>query len=64
MRAIPDLQQPVVTSLSPVDIFRCLRLKLWHVETQKMVSLRELRQLQKAKRSLDAAATPEEGLTA
>jgi omega-6 fatty acid desaturase (delta-12 desaturase) len=37
---IPELQDPKVTSLNPVEIFRCLRLKVWDVETQQMVGLR------------------------
>lgn len=40
MRAIPELQQPKTTSLNPAEIFRCLRLKLWDVEAQRMVGLR------------------------
>ncbi len=34
---IPELQAPKVTSLHPADIARCLRLKVWCVETQRMV---------------------------
>lgn len=36
---IPELQSPRVTSLSPVDIFRCLRLKVWDVEAQRLIPL-------------------------
>ena len=36
MRGIPELQSPKCTSLSPVDVYRCFRLKVWDVETQKM----------------------------
>lgn len=42
MRAIPELQQPKTTSLSPAEIFRCLRLKLWDAEAQRMVGLKGL----------------------
>lgn len=42
MRAIPELQQPKVTSLSPAEIVRCLRLKVWDAEAQRMVGLRGL----------------------
>jgi len=42
MRAIPELQQPKVTSLCPAEILRCLRLKVWDVEAQRMVGLRGL----------------------
>jgi acyl-lipid omega-6 desaturase (Delta-12 desaturase) len=37
VRAIPELRDPKTTSLSPVDIMRCLRLKVWDVENQRMV---------------------------
>jgi omega-6 fatty acid desaturase (delta-12 desaturase) len=36
-REIPELRNPKTTSLSPADIFRCLRLKVWDVEKQRMV---------------------------
>lgn len=42
MRALPELQSPKKTSLRPADIFRCLKLKVWCVETQKMVSVEGL----------------------
>ncbi len=43
LEAIPELKSPKTTSLHPMDVFRCLRLKVWDVETQKMVGLRYLR---------------------
>jgi omega-6 fatty acid desaturase (delta-12 desaturase) len=42
-RAIPELQKTKVTSLHPADIFRCLRLKVWDVETQRMIGVRNLK---------------------
>ena len=36
---IPELSMPKTTSLHPVDIIRCLRLKVWDVEAQQMVGL-------------------------
>ena len=39
---IPELQKPKTTSLHPLEIFRCLRLKVWDVESQRMVGLRNL----------------------
>ncbi len=42
IRSIPELQAPKTTSLSPVDIYRCLSLKVWCVETQQMVGVRGL----------------------
>jgi omega-6 fatty acid desaturase (delta-12 desaturase) len=41
-RKIRELQSPKMTSLSPRDIFRCLRLKVWDVETQQMIGFREI----------------------
>lgn len=37
MRAIPELQHPVVTSLRPRAIAACLRLKLWDESRREMV---------------------------
>jgi acyl-lipid omega-6 desaturase (Delta-12 desaturase) len=42
MRKIPELQRSKTTSLNPMDIFRCLRLKVWDVQAQRMISLREV----------------------
>jgi omega-6 fatty acid desaturase (delta-12 desaturase) len=41
--AIPELQTPRTTSLHPLEIIRCLRLKVWDVEAQRMVGLRHIR---------------------
>ncbi len=41
-RALPELQNPRTTSLHPAEIFRCLRLKVWDVDLQRMISLREI----------------------
>jgi len=37
-RAIPELQNPKTTSLAPQDVFRCLRLKVWDSDAQRMVT--------------------------
>jgi len=37
--AIPELQTPKTTSLHPMEILRCLRLKVWDPETKCMVGL-------------------------
>jgi len=42
LRSIPELQHPKVTSLHPADIWRCLKLKVWDVEAQRMVGVRGL----------------------
>ena len=34
---MPDLQNPKTTSLKPTEMFRCLRLKVWDVEEQRMI---------------------------
>jgi len=39
MKALPELQAAKTTSLHPAEIWRCLRLKLWDVAAQRMVSL-------------------------
>lgn len=39
LRAIPELQHPRTTSLGPLEVLRCLRLKVWDSEAQKMVPL-------------------------
>ncbi|HEY3755656.1 MAG TPA: fatty acid desaturase [Opitutaceae bacterium] len=39
LRALPEVQSPKTTSLSPIDVFRCLRLKVWDSEAQVMVRL-------------------------
>jgi len=40
--AIPELKSPKTTSLHLLDIIRCLRLKVWDVEAQRMIALRDL----------------------
>ena len=41
-RDIPELREVRTTSLHPFEIVRCLRLKVWCVETQRMVGVRGL----------------------
>lgn len=38
---LPELQTPRVTSLKPGEVLRCLRLKVWDVEKQKLLPLDE-----------------------
>src|SRR5262245_27058410 len=40
--AIPELQRPKTTSLHPMEIVRCLRLKVWDTGTGRMVGLGEI----------------------
>ena len=41
MAAIPELQSPVVTTLRPRDMITCLRLSLWDVPSQRLVTYPE-----------------------
>jgi len=40
--AVPEMREAKITSLHPRDILRCLRLKVWCVETQRMVGVQGL----------------------
>lgn len=42
MENIPELQKANSTTLYPADIFRCLRLKVWDPDANRMIPLREL----------------------
>ncbi len=46
MAALPELQTPGETSLSPVDIYRCLRLKLWDAESESLITFKAARDQQ------------------
>lgn len=41
MSAIPELQSPITTSLTPRDVTRCFQSCLWDEDRQRMVSYRE-----------------------
>lgn len=41
MEAIPELQHPGTTSLNPFEIARCLKLKLWDSEQERMITMNE-----------------------
>ena len=43
VNGIRELQVPSSTSLSPRQIWRCLRLKLWDEQGQRMLTWREAR---------------------
>lgn len=43
INAIPELNNPRTTSLHPMEILRCLRLKAWDVDAQRMVGLRDIK---------------------
>jgi omega-6 fatty acid desaturase (delta-12 desaturase) len=42
LKKIPELAKPKTTSLHPLTVLRCLSLKVWDVEAQQLVSLRNL----------------------
>lgn len=42
MRSIPELQTVSTTSWNPVEVWRCLRLKLWDADKGRMITLREM----------------------
>lgn len=46
-KAFPEFQNPKSTTMSPIDIFRCLQLKVWDPQLQRMLTMRELRQTSK-----------------
>jgi omega-6 fatty acid desaturase (delta-12 desaturase) len=41
-RDIPELREAKTVTLSPLAIIRCLRLKVWDVQTQQMIGVRGL----------------------
>lgn len=47
MAKIPELQKATVTRLTPSDIIKCLRLKLWDTGQKKMITLAEINNRQK-----------------
>ena len=42
MRKMPEVQNPKITSLNPLEVYRCLQLKVWDVDAQKMVGHRQI----------------------
>ena len=55
MNGIEELQSPKTTTLSPLNVFKCLRLKLWCPEQSKMVG-RLSRRKRKAIAALSAGS--------
>jgi omega-6 fatty acid desaturase (delta-12 desaturase) len=47
MAAIPELRNPTVTSLRLRDVRDCLRLKLWDAASQRMLTYRQFRELER-----------------
>ena len=42
MKKIPELQKVTTTRLTPSEIIKCLRLKVWDASQNKMIPLREI----------------------
>lgn len=42
MKAIPELQNPIVATLTIPNILKSLRIKLWDISSQRMLSFREV----------------------
>lgn len=42
MRNIPELQTVTKTSWNPIEVYKCLRLKLWDAERGEMITLSQL----------------------
>jgi len=59
--AIPELQNPKTTSLRPMEIIRCLSLKVWDADAQRMVGLRGLRKMLRERRSNQRVSEPNVG---
>lgn len=49
MAKIPELQGAKTTSLCPTEIFRCLRLKVWDPDANRMIPLGQLRESHRGK---------------
>ncbi len=45
MAALPELQQAKTTSLNPKEIAACFRLKVWCPDSNKMIGIKELREV-------------------
>jgi len=43
MAAIEELQKATITRLTPIDIYKCLRLKVWDSSQNKMIALAEIK---------------------
>ena len=39
MASLPEVQHPKTTTLNPVDIYRCFKLKVWDTQKKQMVGV-------------------------
>lgn len=58
MAGLKELQSPTATSLSPIDIFRCLRLKLWDPKQERLLTFREASRLSRRNRENTSGKHP------
>jgi omega-6 fatty acid desaturase (delta-12 desaturase) len=58
MAAIPELQNPGLTSLSPRDILACIRLKLWDPQQDRMITFKELASLKAEPSTTESFTAP------
>lgn len=42
-KAFPEFQNPKTTSMSPRDIFECMKLKVWDPKLDRMLTMKEIR---------------------
>lgn len=42
MNGITEMQNPIVTTFAPKDIYACLKLKVWDFEKDQMIGLKEI----------------------
>lgn len=56
MKDFPEFQKAKTTSLHPRDIIQCLQLKVWDPEQKKMVTMKELRELNYKNTALHSSA--------
>jgi len=45
MSKIPELQTATITTLNPSDVIKCLRLKVWDAQQNKMIGMAEIKRL-------------------
>ena len=43
MKSLPELQRPKITRLTPHEIYRCLKLKVWDPAQNRMLTMKELK---------------------
>ena len=49
-KGLPELEVAPTTSWNPIEVINCFRVKLWDPEMDRMITLKELRTLQKSEK--------------